>query len=122
MNDYTKKVVCIYLPLLGLNLSLATAHAAAPAIKTDVFTPSEAYTIQGNSLQPTTKKIEGFVKDKDGNPIIGASVSEAGTTNGTTTDVNGHFELTIKSSSSLKISYTGSLTQTLKQKKKSKGS
>lgn len=113
MNNYTKKVVCIYLPIIGLNLSLASAHTLGATFDTAARSTSEVYTSQRISLQPNSQKITGSVNDKDGNPIIGASVSEAGTTNGTTTDINGRFELTIKSSASLKISYTGFITQTI---------
>lgn len=42
-------------------------------------------------------KITGTVlQAEDGEPVIGASVVEKGTTNGTITDFNGQFELTVK--------------------------
>lgn len=53
------------------------------------------------------KKITGIVKDKTGEPVIGANVVEKGTTNGTVTDVDGRFSLTVKESSSLLVSYIG---------------
>ena len=52
--------------------------------------------------------VSGFVKDKDnGELLIGANVVEAGTTNGTTTDYNGYFNLVVKDYPSLKISFVG---------------
>jgi len=54
-------------------------------------------------------KITGFVKDQlTDEPLIGATVIEASTGNGTTTGLDGDFELNVSESNpSLKISYTG---------------
>lgn len=41
------------------------------------------------------KTIKGTVLGKDGNPVIGATVSEKGTANATTTDVDGNFSLNL---------------------------
>ena len=38
-----------------------------------------------------THRLSGRVVDSKGEPIIGANIVEVGTTNGTVTDVNGHF-------------------------------
>ena len=46
-------------------------------------------------------------------PIIGASVVEEGTTNGTITDFDGNFTLTVKEGTQLTISYVGYQSQTL---------
>ena len=43
------------------------------------------------------KSITGVVSDAAGEPIIGASVVEVGTTNGTITDIDGKFVLNLKS-------------------------
>ena len=62
--------------------------------------------------------IKGTVKyATDGEPIIGASVVEEGNkTNGTITDVNGNFSLTVKVGAEVTISYLGLKSQTLKAK------
>ena len=62
--------------------------------------------------------IKGTVKyATDGEPIIGASVVEEGNkTNGTITDFNGNFSLTVKAGSEVTISYIGFKSQTLKAK------
>lgn len=57
--------------------------------------------------------VKGSVKDKSGEPIIGANVLEKGTTNGTITDVNGSFSLQVRSGSMLEVSYIGYKSQTL---------
>ncbi len=48
-------------------------------------------------LQAQSLQVEGTVISKsDGEPIIGASVLEKGTTNGTITDLDGKFSLSVK--------------------------
>ena len=49
----------------------------------------------------------------NGEPIIGASILEIGTTNGTITDFDGNFELTVQPGAKLAISYMGYKTQEL---------
>lgn len=48
-----------------------------------------------------------------GEPIIGASVLEEGTTNGTITDFDGNFQLTVAPGAKLTFSYVGYKSQTL---------
>jgi len=58
--------------------------------------------------------VQGTVTDvANGEPIIGASVLEIGTTNGTITDFDGNFELTVQPGAKLAISYMGYKTQEL---------
>ncbi|MFW9612997.1 MAG: carboxypeptidase-like regulatory domain-containing protein, partial [Macellibacteroides fermentans] len=58
--------------------------------------------------------IQGTViSETDNLPIIGASVIEKGTTNGTITDLDGNFTLNASSGSVIQISYVGYLTQEL---------
>ena len=55
--------------------------------------------------------VKGTVNDDSGEPIIGASVVEKGTTNGTVTDFDGNFSLNVKSGATLVVSYIGYTTQ-----------
>ena len=58
--------------------------------------------------------VQGTVVDiENGEPIIGASVLEMGTTNGTITDFDGNFSLTVQVGAKLAISYMGYKTQEL---------
>ncbi len=62
-------------------------------------------------------KVNGVVTSKnDGEPIIGASILEKGTTNGTITDLQGRFTLSIKDNVEMIISYVGYKTITLHAK------
>lgn len=60
-----------------------------------------------------THTIRGTVTDTSGEPLIGASVLEQGTTNGTITDFDGNFEITCSDGALLEISYLGYQSQTL---------
>lgn len=57
----------------------------------------------GNSaeLQQTTRKITGTVTDSNGEPVVGVSVVIKGTSNGTMTDVNGNYALSLSGTHSV---------------------
>ncbi|MCF0159392.1 MAG: carboxypeptidase-like regulatory domain-containing protein, partial [Bacteroidaceae bacterium] len=56
--------------------------------------------------------VKGVVVDANGEPIIGANVLEVGTTNGTVTDFDGNFALTVKRMGApLNVSYIGYVAQ-----------
>ena len=84
------------LALLGLGYS-SNANAAG--------SPQE--------IQQASKKITGTVVDAQG-PVIGASVVEKGTTNGTVTDFDGNFSLSVKTGATIVISFIGYETQEIK--------
>ena len=52
-------------------------------------------------------KVEGFVQDKDGEPIVGATVLIEGTNMGTVTDVDGRFVMSALKEDKLVVSYIG---------------
>ena len=58
-------------------------------------------------------KVSGTVVDATGEPLIGVSVLEEGTTNGGITDFDGNFTLTVKPGAKLTFSYVGYTSQTL---------
>jgi TonB-linked SusC/RagA family outer membrane protein len=59
------------------------------------------------------KQISGIVTDIQGEPIIGANIIEAGTTNGTVTDINGNFVLNVADNATIRISYLGYIEQNI---------
>lgn len=67
--------------------------------------------------QLQTQIVNGLVVDVNGEPVIGASVVEKGTTNGGITDINGKFTLNVKPGSTLQISFVGYQTQEVKATK-----
>ena len=58
--------------------------------------------------------VTGVVLDKDRQPIVGAFVVEKGTSNGTSTDLDGTFSLRVGSGSDLEFSCIGYVSQTVK--------
>ena len=98
MNKKVRKTALLMgvMALLGLGYS-TNAYAAG-----DV-----------QNVQQATKKITGTVVDAQG-PVIGASVMEKGTTNGTVTDFDGNFALNVNPGATIVISYIGYETQEIK--------
>lgn len=66
------------------------------------------------------KTVSGTVTDVSGEAVIGASVIEVGTaSNGTVTDLDGKFTLTVDPNGKIQVSFVGYQTQTLSVKEKS---
>lgn len=63
--------------------------------------------IQLLNAQNQKINVTGVVKDATGETVIGASILEKGTTNGTITDIEGKFSLSVSPKSSLEVSYIG---------------
>ncbi|MGL5894502.1 MAG: SusC/RagA family TonB-linked outer membrane protein, partial [Bacteroidales bacterium] len=59
------------------------------------------------SMYSQSKQIKGVVLDALREPIIGATVVELGTSNGTITDFDGKFVLDVNPKSKIKVSYIG---------------
>lgn len=73
-----------------------------------VITPKEnEETNSPGVTQDNRKTVIGTVTDESGEPIIGANIIEKGTTNGTVTDIDGKFNITVSTGSVLLFSYIG---------------
>ncbi|MCD7977674.1 MAG: SusC/RagA family TonB-linked outer membrane protein, partial [Tannerellaceae bacterium] len=70
--------------------------------------------IELSDTRQPKKKVVGRVTGEDGEPIIGANVSEKGTTNGIITDVDGYFTLGVNENAVIQISYIGYTTQEIR--------
>ena len=64
-----------------------------------------------STIMYAQSEISGTVTDATGETVIGATVMEKGTTNGTVTDFDGNFKLKVEAGKILVISYIGFLTQ-----------
>ena len=64
--------------------------------------------------QGKKRTVKGTVKDNNGEPVIGATIMESGTKNGTVTDADGNFVIEIASDSKLDITSIGYKSQTVK--------
>ena len=98
MNRKFRKTALLMsaMALLGLGYSSNANAAGAP-----------------QEIQQATKKVSGTVVDAQG-PVIGASVVEKGTTNGTVTDFDGNFSLNVKEGATIVVSFIGYETQEIK--------
>ncbi len=63
------------------------------------------------NLFAQTIQLTGTVSDSKGEPLIGASVLEKGTTNGCITDMDGNFTLNVQPNATMSISYVGYISQ-----------
>ena len=82
------------------------------------------YSVEGNHIvlgkqtmaaaPQQSSTIRGKVIDTNGAPVIGANIVEKGTTNGTTTDVEGNFSINAKSGSTLVITFIGYVREEVK--------
>lgn len=79
-----------------------TLLGSAPAISR-VFAVTETAPAQAASQDI---KVTGIVKDETG-PVIGATIVEKGTSNGTVTDIDGKFTLKVRKEATLVVSYVG---------------
>ena len=70
-----------------------------------------AFLMMVGSISAQTVKVT--VTDETGEPVIGASVLEQGTQNGGITDIDGIFNITLKGSKKVVVSYIGMKTQTI---------
>lgn len=68
---------------------------------------------QSTKQSKATIDIKGSVVDAKGEPVIGATVVQLGTTNGTMTDVEGKFILSAPADSKIQTSYLGYISQTV---------
>ncbi len=78
-----------------------------------VFVPQVAQTGYGVAVAQNNT-VKGVVKDANGEPIVGASVTVKGMSVGTITDLDGNFTLNAKPGQTIVISYIGFTTQEVK--------
>lgn len=70
--------------------------------------------VQTKDNKQKKQLVSGIIKDNNGETIIGASIKEKGTKNGTVTDVDGKFSMEVAPGAMLEISYIGYTTQTVR--------
>ena len=66
-----------------------------------------------STLTFAQQKASGVVKDAQGEPLIGVSVIEDGTSNGVVTDFDGKYSLSVKEGAKIKLSYIGYISQVI---------
>ena len=53
------------------------------------------------------------ISQEDGQPVIGATIKIVGSKTGTTTDIDGHFSISVPDGKKLQVSYVGMISQTV---------
>ena len=102
-------------------ISLSVTNETIKNVCNALFTPINVdYRIEGHHIyisrkpEPDPVRISGTVLDQTGLPVPGAAVLESGTSNGTTTDLDGHFTLTVSNpEASIEVNCLGYDTVTL---------
>ncbi|MBJ2175892.1 TonB-dependent receptor [Aureibaculum sp. A20] len=104
LTNHVKKNM--HLKLFGLMIISCSYGINATSTENNVIDNIEFDTFQ----QTTT--ITGTVLDNENNPLPGASIIEKGTTNGTTSDFDGNFSITLKDENAIVlVSFVGFTTQ-----------
>lgn len=62
-------------------------------------------------IQQQRKTVNGTILDANQEPVIGANIVEKGTRNGTVSDINGNFSLSVENNATIVISYIGYISQ-----------
>lgn len=99
--------------LVGRNLKYKIVSSKVIAI-----TEKEAasHQLEKTPLPTNHIHVNGLIIDEGGEPLIGVTVSERGTTNRAVTNLEGRFEIEVEKGHSLEFSYIGYLSQTLSVK------
>ena len=69
------------------------------------------FIIVSTTLQAQSFEATGVVVDNFGDAVIGATVMQKGTSNGTVTDIDGNFKINVNNGDILSVSYIGYVTQ-----------
>ncbi|WP_040757185.1 carboxypeptidase-like regulatory domain-containing protein, partial [Winogradskyella psychrotolerans] len=94
LSSKAKQIMQLSLFLLVLNIAM--------------FSSTASYSQGTNNEQSQQKTVTGIVTDSEGLPLIGVAVLGQGTNNGTVTNLDGDFSLTIPASTEvLQVSYIG---------------
>lgn len=102
---WNKLPLAVGVSVLGLLAPVGMTYAAAGEAESN---------FEGYMYKMDAVVVKGRVIDATGAPIIGATIKEASTSNGTITDFDGNFSLNVAEGATIEISYIGYKTQTLK--------
>lgn len=95
-------------------LLICALTSMSPAFANGTMVKADNLNHPTTSIQQQKKVATGRVVDNQGEPLIGVTVMEVGTSNGTVTDLDGKFSLSLKNpNGKITISYIGFNPQTL---------
>jgi TonB-linked SusC/RagA family outer membrane protein len=104
---------------INQRISINETNRALSEVLTKILQPLNIkYRLSNKHIalfNPETVSIKGVVLDARGETVIGANIMEKGSaTNGTITDIDGRFSLTLPTGSIIQVSYVGYTTQEIK--------
>ena len=95
-------------------LLICALTSMSPAFANGTMVKADNLNRPTTSIQQQKKVATGRVVDNQGEPLIGVTVMEVGTSNGTVTDLDGNFSLSLKNpNGKITITYIGFNPQTL---------
>lgn len=111
MNDKSNKVFlrksALRIKMYILMILFSAGTMSVFAIPNEVMENANEIVQQNQGVT-----VSGVIQDQNGDPLIGASILEQGTGNGTISEVNGNFTLRVRSPQSvLVVSFVGYVTQ-----------
>ncbi len=90
--------LAVCLGSIGLwNLEASAAHTGGNSVSGKI----------AQTQTDAKKKVTGVVKDENGEPVIGATIREKGTSNAVITDIDGNFTMSVSDNAVLQVSYIG---------------
>ena len=105
---------------INRKVQISGSNHSVSAVLKEVFNDTDlTYDMEGNNimimkrsvkqspLQTKTKKISGIIVDDTGAGVIGATVKVSGSDNGTITDFEGKFTITVSLGNKVEVSYIG---------------
>ncbi len=92
-------------------IKLLCVLLAVGAPVTDAFASGNESNLDVASVQQQEYLVKGTVTDASGEPLIGVSIQIKGEMDGTVTDIDGNYSISVDNSSVLVFSYVGFATQ-----------
>jgi len=115
-NRLLTTVICLVfvtvLQARNIKLPLSLLNINVPQLLNEQNTDN--LFVPENAVNQSDRKIKGTIMDESGDPIIGANVMVKGTAEGTITDLDGKFFMSVPDKAVLVISYVGYIKQEVK--------
>ena len=96
------------IPVHAVNLKNASLETVLDKALVVYLSKKETQTAVAQVAQQATHKVTGTVTDTTGEPLIGVSIQEVGTSNGAITDIDGNYTQNVSApTAKLRFSYNG---------------
>ena len=103
LRNFRKALVCLGMAVCFTTFSYASGEVNTFLSDENMENPPISY----GREQTKEKLIQGFVRDKKGEPIIGANIQVKGKSVGVITDMDGLYQMKVPENSVLVVTYIG---------------